>query len=120
NSNLAVGTISETGRALDVALQGKNHLFQIQVNENGVTDQQYTRDGAFYLQPLENSNNVMLVTKDGHPVLGDNGPIVLRDGFDDMNIQSDRYFLVIPVEQLAGSCWLCIVVVLMLMLFYYV
>lgn len=99
NSNLAVGTISETGRALDVALQGKNHLFQIQVNENGVTDQQYTRDGAFYLQPLENSNNVMLVTKDGHPVLGDNGPIVLQDGFDDINIQSDGSILVSRGEQ---------------------
>lgn len=104
NNNFAVGTIVETGRALDVALQEKNHLFQIQVNENGVTNRLYTRDGAFYLQPLEYSNNVMLVTKDGHPVLGDNGSIVLQDGFDEINIQSDGSILVSRDEQteLAG------------------
>lgn len=94
SSNLAVGTIADTGRPLDVALQEKNHLFQIQVTENGATERLYTRDGAFYLQPMENSNDVMLVTKDGHPVLGENGPIIVQDGFDDISIESDGAILV--------------------------
>lgn len=88
-SNLEMGSIKETDRALDVALMQKNHLFQIEVTENGVTDRYYTRDGSFYLQPLENSDNVMLVNSEGHPVIGDNGAIVLQDGFDDITIQSD-------------------------------
>ncbi|MFD2044453.1 flagellar hook-basal body protein [Ornithinibacillus salinisoli] len=85
NIDLSLGAIKETGRALDVALQESNHLFQIQVTENGVTETQYSRDGSFYLSPMEN-NQVMLTTKDGHPVLGANGPIVFADGFDDITI----------------------------------
>lgn len=88
-NNLEMGSIKETDRALDVALNQKKHLFQIEVTENGVTDRLYTRDGSFYLQPLDNSDNVMLVTSEGHPVIGDNGAIVLQDDFDDIMIQSD-------------------------------
>src|SRR5699024_3387748 len=49
----------------------------------------YTRDGSFYLQPLDNSDNVLLVTSEGHPVIGDKGVIVIQDDFDDIMIQSD-------------------------------
>lgn len=86
NIDLSLGTLKETGRALDVALLQPNHLFQVQVTENGVQETRFTRDGAFYLSPIEN-NQVMLTTKDGDPVLGTNGlPITFADGFNDIQI----------------------------------
>ncbi|MUK89684.1 flagellar hook-basal body complex protein [Ornithinibacillus sp. L9] len=88
NIDLSLGAIKETGRSLDVALQQSNHLFQIQVTENDVTETRYTRDGSFYLSPMDN-NQVMLTTKDGHPVLGANGPIVFADGFDEISISEN-------------------------------
>lgn len=87
SSNLSTGAISETDRALDTALLADQHLFPIQVTENGVTETQYTRDGAFYLNPMNNGQEVMLTTKEGHPVLGENGPIIFPIGFEDVQIQ---------------------------------
>ena len=94
NADLSIGSLSETDRALDTALLEKGHFFQVQVAEGGTTETQYTRDGAFYLNTMENSESLMLTTKDGHPVLGDNGPIVIADGFDSIDIQSNGEILV--------------------------
>ncbi|MFS0674991.1 flagellar hook-basal body protein [Ornithinibacillus sp. 179-J 7C1 HS] len=85
NIDLSQGALNETGRALDIALLQPNHLFQVSVTENNITETRYTRDGAFYLSPLEN-NQVMLTTKDGDPVLGTNGQLIFEDGFDDIQI----------------------------------
>jgi flagellar basal-body rod protein FlgG len=85
NIDLSQGAIKDTGRALDVALLEKNHLFQVNVTENGITETRFTRDGAFYLNPL-NNGQVMLTTKNGNPVMGANGPLVFADGFDGINI----------------------------------
>lgn len=89
NINSAVGSIKETGRGLDVALLEKNHLFQVQVTDNGVTETRYTRAGAFYLSPVNNNQDVMLTTSDGNPVLGENGPIVIPAGFDSISISDN-------------------------------
>lgn len=89
NINSAVGSIKETGRGLDVALLEKNHLFQVQVTDNGVTETRYTRAGAFYLSPVNNNQDVMLTTSDGNPVLGENGPIVVPAGFDSISISDN-------------------------------
>jgi flagellar basal-body rod protein FlgG len=83
------GVISETGRALDAALLSANHLFQIEVSENGTAEIQYTRDGAFYLNPVNNDQDVMLTTKEGYPVIGENGPVVIPQDFDAIAIQPD-------------------------------
>lgn len=93
NVDLSVGTLMETGRALDVALTEPNQLFQVAVTENNVTETRYTRDGSFYLSPLAN-NQVALTTKDGDPVLGVMGPIILQDGFDDITIGEDGQIIV--------------------------
>ncbi|MEN2767322.1 flagellar hook-basal body protein [Ornithinibacillus xuwenensis] len=85
NIDLSLGAIKETGRTLDVALLEANHLFQVAVTENNVTETRYTRDGSFYLSPLAN-NQVMLTTKNGDPVLGVNGQIVFEDGFDEITV----------------------------------
>lgn len=105
NIDLRQGSIQETDRALDTALLEKNHLFQIQVTENGVTETRYTRDGSFYLSPVNDNQAVMLTTKDGHPVLGQNGPIVIADGFDDITVQPNGQISVQrgDVNEIAGN-----------------
>lgn len=95
NINSAVGSIKETGRGLDVALLEKNHLFQVQVTDNGVTETRYTRAGAFYLSPVNNNQDVMLTTSDGNPVLGENGPIVIPAGFDSISFSDNGQISVI-------------------------
>lgn len=94
NTDLSIGSFTETGRSLDVALTEENTLFQIEVTENGASETQYTRDGSFYLNPIANSQSLMLTTKDGYPVLGENGSIVIADGFDSIDIQSNGQILV--------------------------
>ncbi|MFZ3578251.1 flagellar hook-basal body protein [Virgibacillus sp. DJP39] len=94
STNLAVGPIKETGRGLDAALLEKNHLFQIQVTENGVEETRYTRAGAFYLSPVNNNQDVMLTTSDGNPVLGETGPIVISAGFDSISIEESGQIVV--------------------------
>lgn len=71
HSNQQIGSFEETGRALDSALTQPNHFYQVQVDG----DVHYTRDGSFYLQPVGDSDMMQLVTKDGHPVYGNDGPI---------------------------------------------
>ncbi|MUV37363.1 Flagellar hook protein FlgE [Lentibacillus sp. JNUCC-1] len=84
--DLTPGAQKPTDRELDTALLKDNHLFQIQVTENGTSETLYTRDGAFYLSPMADGS-VLLTTKDGNPVLGENGPIEIANGFDDIAIQ---------------------------------
>lgn len=93
NIDLTEGAIKETKRDLDVALLHDNHLFQVAATDGEVTETHYTRDGSFYLQPV-NNNAVMLTTEDGDPVLGDSGPIVIQEGFDDIDIQPDGQIVV--------------------------
>ncbi|MBM7571305.1 flagellar hook-basal body protein [Aquibacillus albus] len=85
--DLKQGALKETGRLLDAALLKDNHLFQVSVTENGETETQFTRAGNFYLNPLEN-DQVMLTNENGHPMMGDAGPIVLADDFDGISITS--------------------------------
>lgn len=95
NIDLTVGSQTVTDRALDTALTGDNYLFQIQVADEGEPEIRYTRDGAFYLNPIDDNNQtLMLTTKDGYPVLGVNGPIILNDGFDNINIEQNGQVIV--------------------------
>ncbi|WP_339226546.1 flagellar hook-basal body protein [Oceanobacillus sp. FSL K6-2867] len=93
-NDLTLGSISETGRALDAALTRENYLFQIQVDQNGQNETLYTRDGSFFLSPVNNNEAVMLTTGDGHPVLGQDGPIVLSDGFDSIALRENGQIVV--------------------------
>lgn len=94
NLNMQAGIVVETGRALDAALVEKNHLFQVQVTENGVAETRYTRDGTFYLSPTPDGAQMMLTTKDGHPVIGANGPIMLQAGFSNIKIDDNGDLIV--------------------------
>ncbi|WP_068673746.1 flagellar hook-basal body protein [Oceanobacillus sp. Castelsardo] len=92
--NLDQGSIVSSDRSLDTALLNKNALFQIQVTNNGETETMYTRDGAFYLSPGTDEQSVTLTTKNGNPVLGENGPITFADGFDSISIRDNGQVVV--------------------------
>ncbi len=62
------GSLEQTGRALDFAIEGEGVFFRIE----DAGGEAYTRDGAFTISP-----EGILVTKAGRPVLGEGGPIVI-------------------------------------------
>ncbi|MCT2535108.1 flagellar hook-basal body protein [Aquibacillus koreensis] len=93
NIDLSIGALQQTDRPLDVALTEKNHLFQVSVTENGVTETQYTRSGNFYLNPMDDGT-VMLTTADGHPLIGEDGPIRIVEGFESISLAEDGRLLV--------------------------
>lgn len=94
NIDLTPGSVEETERGLDTALREKNHLFQVQVDKNGETETRYTRDGAFYLSPVDDGDALMLTTEDGHPVLGEEGPLIFSDDADDVQVADDGQVIV--------------------------
>ncbi len=67
-TNFEAGPLQQTGRAFDVAVEGKGWLaVQLPDGSEG-----YTRNGS-----LEVSPNGVLQTRGGLPVLGDGGPITI-------------------------------------------
>lgn len=85
--NLTQGALKTTERMLDFALTKEDQFFNVQVTENGQSSLQYTRNGVFYLSPINNSE-VMLVTADGHPVLDSNGgQIILPENIKEVKLQ---------------------------------
>jgi flagellar basal-body rod protein FlgF len=73
----ADGAITQTGRALDVAVDGKG-FFVVHTSAGD----RYTRNGHFTLDASR-----QLVTEDGDPVQGKNGPITLGPG--EVRVDSD-------------------------------
>ena len=69
--NFSAGAIQRTGNPLDVAIDGSNAYLAVQTPQ-GV---RYTRNGAL----LTNATG-QLVTDEGYPVMGDNGPITFQPG----------------------------------------
>jgi len=67
-TNFAPGAIQQTGRELDVAVQGKGWL-AVQTPEGG---EAYTRNGS-----LTVNENGVLMTQGGHPVAADGGTIAI-------------------------------------------
>ncbi|WP_409252230.1 flagellar hook-basal body protein [Bacillus sp. SCS-153A] len=69
--NLAQGSLKATGRSLDFALTSRNQFFKVLVQGENGADVRYTRDGAFYANPIGNGE-MMLVNGQGHAVLDEN------------------------------------------------
>src|SRR3954464_5456540 len=67
-ADLASGTVQPTGRDLDVAVQGDGFI-AVQARDG---TEAYTRDGSFDLDA-----EGQLQTRNGLPVLGEGGPIVI-------------------------------------------
>ena len=79
SSNFTAGSISLTGGALDVAIEGDGFFA---VDTPG--GERYTRAGALHLD-----NTGQLVTDAGFPVLGDGGPITFGADETDITIAQD-------------------------------
>ncbi|WP_414830099.1 flagellar basal-body rod protein FlgF [Alteromonas sp. H39] len=87
-NNYESGPMIQTGRQLDVAIQGDG-WFTVQ-DANG--QEAYSRDGSFQLGP-----DGMLTDMHGNMVMGDNGPIFLPVPLDNLNFATDGTISVRPV-----------------------
>jgi flagellar basal-body rod protein FlgF len=80
------GVVTETGRDLDVAVQGDGML-SVQAKDG---DEAYTRRGDLKL-----SDTGLLTTGEGDPVLGEQGPITVPPA-DSVKIEDDGSIWVVP------------------------
>jgi flagellar basal-body rod protein FlgF len=86
NADMKAGAVIQTGRDLDVALQGDAMLgAQAQDGEEG-----YTRRGDLMISP-----SGLLTTGDGVPVMGEQGPITLPPA-DKIQISGDGKISIVP------------------------
>lgn len=85
-ANLAAGSANQTGRPLDIALTGQTML-AVQSPEGA---EAYTRRGD-----LQVAASGLLTTGDGHPVLGDGGPITVPPA-DSIRIAADGAVWIVP------------------------
>ncbi|RVT61568.1 flagellar hook-basal body protein [Niallia taxi] len=80
------GTLKTTNRQLDTAFTSEGQLYRVLVQNGQNSEVQYTRDGAFYLTPVSNTEN-MLVTKQGNAVLDENNnPIMLNKDVNEYSL----------------------------------
>ena len=78
-SDLGQGSMERTGNPTDVAIQGQG-FFAVQTPQG----ERYTRNGAFQINAQG-----QLVTGDGNPVLGENGPIQFQPNDREIQISGD-------------------------------
>lgn len=83
-TNFTQGQLVKTDNKMDMAFHnGNNAFFTVSVpDKNGGEKEYYTRDGAFSMNA-----DKLLVTSEGYPVMGENGPVVLQDG--DFKVEAD-------------------------------
>jgi len=86
SANMSAGTVTHTGRDLDVALKG-DALLAVQTGDG---EEAYTRRGDLQL-----SDSGLLTDGDGQPVLGDSGPITLPPA-DKIMISADGTISIVP------------------------
>lgn len=85
-ADMSEGVVSETGRALDIAMEG-DALLAVQA-DNG--EEAYTRRGDLQL-----SDTGLLTTGAGNPVLGEQGPVTLPPA-DSVKIDKDGTIWIVP------------------------
>lgn len=70
--NWKQGSIQQTDRQLDFTLTTPKQYFNVLMPGEGGEQTAYTRQGAFYVSPLE-GGQMMLVTGEGYPIADENG-----------------------------------------------
>ena len=85
-ADMKAGTISQTGRPLDIAIEG-DALLAVQAADG---EEAYTRRGDLQL-----SDSGLLTTGDGYVVQGDQGPITLPPA-DSLRIDKDGTIWIVP------------------------
>lgn len=86
DANMSAGAVTQTGRDLDVAFGG-DAMLAVQAM-NG--DESYTRRGD-----LQVTDSGLLTTGDGHPVLGEGGPITLPP-HESLRVDNDGSVWIVP------------------------
>jgi flagellar basal-body rod protein FlgF len=86
NADMKAGSVTATGRDLDIALSGDS-LLTVQTADG---TEGYTRRGDLQLSP-----SGLLTTGDGHPVMGDGGPITVPPA-DRISISPDGRIVIVP------------------------
>lgn len=82
NTDFSQGGLRVTSNPLDLAIRGEG-FFEVQTPDGN----RYTRDGSFSMD-----RQGFVISKDGHQVLGQNGPIrLLQDG--DLKINSEGFVM---------------------------
>ena len=87
------GTLQQTGRSLDVAVQGDG-LIEIQSPDGSSA---YTRAGDLRISSLG-----VLETGAGHPIMGNGGPIAIPP-FEKLDIAADGTISIVPTGQAATT-----------------
>ncbi|WP_114954165.1 flagellar basal body rod protein FlgF [Sphingosinicella terrae] len=85
-ADMSAGTVNQTGRDLDVAMQG-DALLAVQPAAGG---EAYTRRGDLMTSP-----SGVLTTGDGHVVLGEQGPVTIPPA-DSVRIDQDGTIWIVP------------------------
>ena len=86
--NWKVGSLQMTGRELDFALTEPKQYFNVLAPGDGGEQTLYTRQGNFYLSPVDNGQ-VMLVTGDGYPVATSAGvPVTFAANASNYSVKS--------------------------------
>lgn len=85
-ADMRAGTVTSTGRDLDIAMQG-DALLVVQAKDG---DEAYTRRGD-----LQVSSSGLLTTGDGSPVQGTQGPVTIPPA-DSITIDTDGRVWVVP------------------------
>jgi flagellar basal-body rod protein FlgF len=85
-ADMRAGTVTQTGRDLDVAMTG-DALLAVQAPDS---EEGYTRRGD-----LQIAASGLLTTGDGHPVLGAQGPITLPP-VDSVSIDAEGRIYIVP------------------------
>ncbi|MCE7797344.1 flagellar basal body rod protein FlgF [Sphingobium sufflavum] len=92
-ADMKTGSVTQTGNPLDISIGGDGML-AVQANDGS---EGYTRRGDLVL-----SDSGLLTTSDGHPVLGEGGPITLPPA-DSVNIAKDGSIWIVPQGGLASQ-----------------
>ncbi|WP_107942047.1 flagellar hook-basal body protein [Metasolibacillus sp. FSL H7-0170] len=79
-SNQKQGSLQSTGRDLDFAFTKENQYFNILMPDGDGQRTAYTRQGDFYVSPMENGQ-MMLVNADGYPVADSDGNAIYFPDF---------------------------------------
>lgn len=85
-ADMTAGTVTATGRDLDVAMN-RDAMLAVQADDG---EEAYTRRGD-----LQQSASGLLTTGDGKPVMGQSGPITLPP-YDSLSISEDGTIYIVP------------------------
>ncbi len=98
-NDLSVGSFTTTNRELDVAIQGEGWIV---VENTGNALRRDANEALTRAGDLRLTANGQLINGGGHPIMGNNGPIVLPPS-EKIEIGADGSISVVPIGQAANT-----------------